>query len=177
MDQSTDVLLTAAPSYQTSTFGDKYLSSTTPTLVNAGSRSPADAQLYHFTTTPSQTKDSTQTKVNIGLHYVASVNGKPGDSDSGGGDGIPDFVENWHGDGNYAVHTADETDWQHDLSDGTNPDKLNAVYDDRDLDGDGMVGSLERLLGKDPLVADNPLQFQPGGTASDLRDIPLRPAP
>src|SRR5207245_2628797 len=67
-----DVVLTVAPAYQTSTFGDKYLTSTTPTLVNVGSRSPADAQLYHFTTNPNQTKDGDQAKVNIGRHYVAA---------------------------------------------------------------------------------------------------------
>jgi hypothetical protein len=161
-DSTTDKTLTAAPSYQASTFGNYYLSSTSPSLVSVGSRSPAAAGLFHFTTTPSQTKDGTQNNVNIGLHYVASSNGKAQDYDN---DGIPDFVENVAGDGNYSAHVGIETDWQNAQTVSGTPDASNVIYDDVDLDGDGMVGTIERLLGKLPLVADNPLvvaQWSPG---------------
>jgi len=33
---------------------------------------------------------------------------------------------------------------------------LNVIYDDIDLDGDGMVGRIEKALTKDPVIQDNP---------------------
>ena len=60
-----------------------------------------------FINTPphTQTKEGDEPNghmVNIGLHYVAANNyGQPKDSD---GDGIPDYVENCHGDGLYDLH-------------------------------------------------------------------------
>ena len=73
--------------------------------------------------------------VNIGFHYVAANSyGQPMDSDS---DGIPDYVENWHGDGNYSSHTDTETDWQNPMTDGVNPDPSNSLYLNTDLSGDG----------------------------------------
>jgi hypothetical protein len=75
------------------------------------------------------------------------------DSDTGGADGIPDYVENWHGDGRYDLHTDTETDWQNDAYQTTGVhDWNNAVYDDMDLDGDGMVGRVERALATSPLI-------------------------
>ena len=170
MDQSSDVLLTTGPFYQATTFGDKYVSSSSPTLVNAGSRSPAAAGLYHFTTLPNQTKDANQAKVNIGLHYVAAVSGKAADFDN---DGIPDYVENWHGDGNYSAHTDAETDWQNQQTIAGTPDASNVIYDGTDLDGDGLTGSIERFLGTDPLVPSNVLQLPAIQNASGFLDIPL----
>ena len=55
----------------------------------------------------------------------------PKDTD---GDQIPDYVEDANGNGVYDPGT--ETDWQNATTDGTNPDKWNALYDDVDLDGD-----------------------------------------
>ena len=134
-----------------------------------GSRTPAVAGLYHYTTTPYQTKEANQAAVNIGLHYIASASGKAMDSDAGGGDGIPDYVENWHGDGDYPSHTDTETDWQQPATatDPTTgqpiPDAQNILYDNADLDGDGMVGRVEKALGTNPLLPDNPVILSQSG--------------
>ena len=89
---------------------------TCTTLLNAGSRSPGDARLWHFTTSADNTKEgnSGNTHVDIGAHYLALVNGQPADTD---GDGIPDLIEDRNGNG--AVDTAvvngnavpTESDW------------------------------------------------------------------
>jgi hypothetical protein len=45
-------------------------------------------------------QDTAKPKANIGLHYIAtasSTTNLPMDTDN---DGIPDYVENWHGDAN-----------------------------------------------------------------------------
>jgi hypothetical protein len=76
------------------------------TLVDAGSRAPAAAGLYHHTTRTDQTKDSSN--VDIGFHYVALNGDHPMDTD---GDGIPDYVEDQNGNGSYDSG-AGETDWQ-----------------------------------------------------------------
>jgi hypothetical protein len=55
--------------YATGPLGDYYQLETSP-LVNAGSRSTADAGLYHYTTQIPQTKEADST-VDIGFHYVA----------------------------------------------------------------------------------------------------------
>src|SRR5208282_6259822 len=81
---------------------------------------------------------------------------QPRDTD---GDGIPDYVENWHGDGNYSLHTDTETDWQNPMTDGVTPDAYSPVYDDVDLDGDGLTGRAERFFGTNPLIPDNPLNL------------------
>lgn len=114
-----DVSLDQAPPYQTSSLGSGsfYLPDTTP-LHGAGSCSPAEVGLFHYTTRSDQQKEGTSEKVNIGLHYVAlettgATAGQPKDTDM---DGIPDYVENWHGDGDNdgqgnRLHTGDETSW------------------------------------------------------------------
>ena len=43
------------------------------------------------------------------------------------------------------------------MTDGMTPDAYSTVYDNIDLDGDGMTGYVERLLGCNPLVPDKPL--------------------
>ncbi len=68
-----DVVLTSAPPYQSSTLGNYYISVGTPlnALFNAGSRTAAQAGLYHYTTRTSQVKEGAETEssqVNIGLH-------------------------------------------------------------------------------------------------------------
>jgi hypothetical protein len=102
----------AAPAYQTGPLGDYYLPPAGP-LFGVGSRTTADAGLFHYTTRVDQRKEGEEIPghmVNIGLHYIATTgpgSSQPKDSD---GDGIPDYVENWHGDGAYSLHTDTETD-------------------------------------------------------------------
>ncbi len=169
-------VLTTAPPYQSGPFGKFYLPNTTP-LYGAGSRSAGDAGLYHYTTRIDQVKEGDESsghKVNIGLHYIAANNyGLPKDTD---GDGIPDYVENWHGDGNYSAHTDTETDWQNPMTDGVTPDAYSPVYDDVDLDGDGLTGRAERFFGTNPLIPDNPLNLSTipqGASLSGIVQIPL----
>ncbi len=124
-------------------------------LANAGSRPPADAELAQYTTRLDQTKELGKSQVDIGRHYVAtsgSTSTTPKDTD---GDGVPDFIEDANGNG--LADAGTETDWQNPMTDGVTPDASSTIYDDVDLDGDGMVGRIEKALGKDPLVADNPL--------------------
>jgi len=70
-----------------------------------GSRTPAQAGLYQYTTRVDQTKDGIQAgNVIIGRHYVAttsSMTQQPKDSESPSGDGIPDHVEDAGGDGQW----------------------------------------------------------------------------
>ncbi len=160
---SGDQTLAAAPAYQTGPLGSFYLPTSSP-LVNAGSRSPAGAGLYHYTTRTDQAKDAVQAAVNVGLHYVATTGAastQPMDTDN---DGIPDYVENWHGDGNYSLHTDTETDWHNAQTLSGTPDPLNTLYNNVDLDGDGMVGRIEKALSKNPLVPDNPLTLIPAAS-------------
>jgi hypothetical protein len=111
-------------------------------------------------------------QLDIGLHYVAttgSSSAQPKDADS---DGIPDFVENWHGDGDNPDPHGDETRWQEAETEPGIADALNVLYDDVDLDGDGMVGRIEKALfsaNPQPLVPNNPLMLiqLPSAGASD----------
>jgi hypothetical protein len=155
-DGGNEVTLTSAPPYQSGTFGRFYLPDTTP-LYGAGSRSPADAGLYQYTTRTDQTKEGSETsghKVNIGVHYVAAnIYGQPKDSDS---DSIPDYVEDANGNG--AVDS-NETDPNNPVTDGVTPDASNTAYDALDLDGDGLTGAAERFFGTNPLIQDNPLSL------------------
>jgi hypothetical protein len=65
-------------------------------LTDRGSRSAADAGLYHFTTSATGSKEG-NTLVDIGFHYASTdSNGVPTDSDS---DGVPDYLEDPDGDG------------------------------------------------------------------------------
>jgi len=103
-----DVILTNIPVFQTATLGKYYY----PTndgmlslLINAGSRNATNAGLYHFTVRgPDQIKE-TNTVVDIGFHYVATLNGVPVDTD---GDGIPDYLEDANGNGSV---DSGETNW------------------------------------------------------------------
>lgn len=72
---------------------------------------------HHHTTHLDQARDGAQTgKVIIGRHYAATASSAstlPKDSRTPKRDVIPDYAENWHGDGDYQSHTGSETDWQH----------------------------------------------------------------
>jgi len=63
----------AAPPYQPGPLGDFYIDNSTHTVVyQAGSCTPAEAGLFHYTTSSSQqTKEATAPKIDIGLHYIA----------------------------------------------------------------------------------------------------------
>jgi len=155
---ASDPTLTAAPPYQAGPFGDYYLPTATA-LYNAGSRTASDTSLHHYTTRVDQIKEGDELSghmVNIGVHYIAATNSVPKDSD---GDGIPDYVENWHGDGAYSVHTDTETDWHSAYTVSGVYDPTNSVYDDIDLSGDGLVGRVKKALGMSPFDPSNPLQL------------------
>jgi hypothetical protein len=92
--------------YQSGPMGDHY-QPTSSMLINAGSlTNAAQAGLYHFTTTTNQVKEGFG-HLDIGIHYVAvdTLTGLPLDQD---GDGLPDYLEDWNGNGQ--VDTG-ETDW------------------------------------------------------------------
>lgn len=176
-DSFNGITLSAAPSYASGPFGRFYLSPSSPTyasLNSGGSRSPAAAGLYHYTTRTDQLKEANQNAVDIGVPYI-SASGTPPlpvDSDS---DGIPDYVENWHGDGTYSLHVGTETDWLHQQTVIGIADSANSIYDGVDLDGDGLTGAAERFFGTNPLISDNPLQaFSPaGGTIDGTVQLPI----
>lgn len=103
-----DITLSLAPEYQTGPLGSFYYPTSGTNLyrlVDAGSRSAANAGLYHHTVRVDQTKESTSW-VDIGFHYVA-LNGQnlPVDTDS---DGLPDYLEDSNGNGSL---NSGETDW------------------------------------------------------------------
>ena len=153
-DAANEKVLPAAPLYQIGPFGNFYLPTNTA-LYGAGSRTPANAGLYHYTTRLDQVKEGSEPaghNVNIGVHYVAANNyGLPKDSD---GDGIPDYVEDANGNGIWDSGT--ETDWQNPMTDGVTPDAYNTVYDNINLSGDGLVGRIKKALGINPFDPSNP---------------------
>ena len=107
---NSNIPLTSLP-YETDPFGTygprgRYYQPTSSLLINAGSQNANVPGLYHFTATTNQVKE-TNSVVDIGPHYVAlNSSGNPVDTD---GDGLPDFYEDWNGDG---VVSSWETDWQ-----------------------------------------------------------------
>ncbi len=103
-------VLNLAPDYVTGTLGAYYYPDTgnqLAKLINAGSRSAAEAGLYHYTVKTSNVKEGTDTPatVDIGFHYVACANSVPIDTDS---DGLADYYEDSDGDGNGLEEL---TDW------------------------------------------------------------------
>jgi hypothetical protein len=91
--------------YQSGPLGS-YYQPTDSAFLNKGSTNANLLGLYHYTTQIDQTKE-TNTVVDIGYHYVAAESaGNPLDAD---GDGVPDYLEDYNGNG--AVNSG-ETDWQ-----------------------------------------------------------------
>ena len=105
--QPNDVVL-AGFNYVAGLLGPFYQPTNSP-LLNAGSRSAAEAGLYHFTVLTPQTKAGLlgNGQVSIGYHYVAlDAQGQPLDTD---GDGLPDYLEDVNGNG---AGADDPTSWQ-----------------------------------------------------------------
>ena len=102
-------VVTTTFAYATGPYGPWYQASTS--LVDRGSRSAADAGLYHHTIQADQAKEAA-TQVDIGFHYVAvDACGQPVDAD---GDGVADYAEDTNGNG--AVDSG-ETDPNNPVSD------------------------------------------------------------
>jgi hypothetical protein len=163
-DASNDRVLAAAPVYQTGPLGDFYLTTSSPLYQagNRGSRSVTDAGLYHYTMKTTQEKDGVLGgNVVIGRHYVATTSSstnRPKDSETPTGDGVPDYVEDANGnnDANDISNGIETSPSLAQTLTGT-ADSLHTIYDDIDLDGDGMVGRIERALEKLPLTSDSQL--------------------
>jgi hypothetical protein len=122
-------LLTASPAYEAGPFGKYYLPSSATSLINQGSRSAANAGLYHFTTSITAATKESATQVDIGLHYVGANSANlPIDTDT---DGLADYVEDGNGDnvldtGETSYQDTDtdydgRSDRQELVEDGTNP--------------------------------------------------------
>lgn len=99
----------ASLSYETGPLGSFYLPASSTALVDKGSRTAADAGLYHFTSFTSNVKEGNEAanpkQVNIGPHYLALTSGRPADSNN---DGVADFLADRNGD---SVQDTDEMPW------------------------------------------------------------------
>jgi hypothetical protein len=95
--------------YQTGALG-RFYQPTNSGFLGLGSTNANYLQLFHFTCTTNNVKE-TNSVVDIGFHYVATSGGLPIDTDS---DGTPDYLEDANGNGSV---DSGETDWQS----GTDP--------------------------------------------------------
>ncbi len=163
-----ELALTERPPYEPGPLGNFYLPNEwhpgqTSPLAGAGSCSPAGVGLFHYTTSADpQTKEEGSTRVDIGLHYVATMSMTSRQAQDYDNDGIPDYVENWHGDGDrdgtgQRLHAGTETDWKTDYTDAGVHDTVSALYDDVDLSGNGLVGRIKKALNLQPLDTSNPI--------------------
>jgi hypothetical protein len=125
--------IVSAFGWESGPLGQFYLPSTSA-LIDAGSRSVAEAGLYHHTTQIApDSKDTAD--VDIGLHYLAlDTGGGPIDTDN---DGLADYFEDSNGNGTYEL--GEPADWQ-----------------DSDTDSDGLRDGTEVILGFDPTTVDTP---------------------
>ena len=84
--------------------GRHYLPATAP-LFGAGSRTPAKAGLYHYTTRTNQMKEGEEAaghRVNTGLHYAATAGPASAMPGTATRTASRASVETWHGDGGSA---------------------------------------------------------------------------
>ena len=79
--------------------------------------------------------------------------GLPKDTD---GDGIPDYVENWHGDGDYSHTPTPKPTGRIHITRRRYCVAYSTVYDDVDLSGNGLVGRIKKALGLSPFDTVNP---------------------
>lgn len=136
-----DQILASTPPYETGPFGNFYMASGT-ILASAGSASASQLGLYEYTAHTNEIAQGNAT-VDIGAHYpVATNNGTRWQPVTSGGSQIPNYIEDIAGNGIIPTNAS-------------NPSS--SLYSNIDLDGDGMVGTIEAALGKNPLVFDNPL--------------------
>jgi hypothetical protein len=148
--------------------GRGWYASTTPSLVNAGSRTASAAGLWHHTTQTSQAKEAS-TQVDIGFHYVAFCDEGPCDTD---GDGLGDFFEDRDGDG--LPDTGESNGQDPDTDDDGIPDGAELIGgtdpSNPDPDHDGLLDSREPLYGMNPLHPDTDGDGWPDGAevAPDL---------
>ena len=98
---------TLVMTYQTGALG-RFYQPTNSTLLNKGSQTADQVGLYHYTVTTNQTEELTSA-VDIGFHYVAvDQSGNALDSD---GDGLPDYLEDTNGNGNFEAGETSHTDY------------------------------------------------------------------
>lgn len=101
-----DVFLSTPLAYQTGPLGSYYQPTNSP-LIDKGSTISYVLGLYHYTVKTNQIKEGVTT-VDIGFHYIAlAPNGLPDDAN---GDGIPDYIADANGDGEY--DSGDVANWE-----------------------------------------------------------------
>ncbi len=125
--------------YQIGALGTNYYPSSAASgglyaLIDAGSRTAADAGLAHYTVIPTPTPAKDSGQVDIGYHVIA-LNGSslPADADS---DGLPDYIEDINGNSSIPPDPG-ETHWQN-----------------VDTDADGLNDGLEAAQWRNPLVRE-----------------------
>ena len=104
--------------YESLSYGSFYQPSASP-LIDGGNGSAALVGLYHFTTQTNQVKE-TNSVVDIGFHYVALdiSTASPLDAD---GDGLPDYFEDWNGNGAFDTGETSWTNYNSTLGVGAGP--------------------------------------------------------
>lgn len=141
-------------------------------LTDQGSRTPADAQLYHYTAASDGVKEGLDAvpHVDIGMHYVATevstITGQPMANDTDQ-DGKPDYREDANNNGSIETGETDPSLADSDgdgMEDGQDP-ALTA-----DHDHDGLPDADEATYGMDP---DNP--DTNGNGLPDGAEYPIAP--
>src|SRR5207244_2975200 len=106
-NKASDVVLSAPLAFESGNLGRFYQPTNSP-LINADTNTTADqVGLFHFCTTTNQVREGSSA-LDLSLHFVAlDTNGLAVDSDGGG---VPDYLENFSGDGH--TNNVGETSWQ-----------------------------------------------------------------